>query len=44
MYPILTFDSLTAHLQQTGRTFKLAVVCGSDDSTLQAVMKAVMLG
>lgn len=44
MYPILTFESLTNHLRQIGRRFKLAIVCGSDDSTLQAVKKSVSEG
>ena len=44
MSPILTFDNLTAHLKQLEKTFRLAVVCGSDNSTLQAVMKAVAHG
>ena len=44
MYPIITCDSLTTHVQQAGHTFKLAVVCGSDNSTLQAVMRAVAQG
>lgn len=44
MNPIHTFDDLTLHLQRLHRTFRLAVVCGSDDSTAAAVMRAVSHG
>lgn len=44
MQPIHTFDDLTLHLQRLHRTFRLAVVCGSDDSTAAAVMRAVNHG
>lgn len=44
MEPILTFKDLTAHLGQSGRRFRMAVVCGSDDSTAGAVMRAVNEG
>lgn len=44
MQPILCFDSLTRHLLQTGRSFRLAVVCGTDESTAKAVMRAVRHG
>ena len=41
MHPILNFTDLTAHLQQLGRRFRLSIVCGSDDSTAGAAMRAV---
>lgn len=41
MQPILSFNDLTEHLKQLHRTFRLAVVCGSDASTVEAVMRAV---
>ena len=41
MQPILSFNDLTEHLKQLHRTFRLAVVCGSDASTAEAVMRAV---
>lgn len=44
MSPILSFENLTDHLRHTGRRFKLAIVCGSDESTLQAVEKSVSEG
>ena len=44
MQPILSFDDLTLHLQRLHRTFRLAVVCGSDPSTAEAVMRAVSNG
>lgn len=44
MSPILTFENLTTHLHRMGRRFKLAIVCGSDESTLQAVRKSVSEG
>lgn len=44
MSPILTFENLTTHLHHMGRRFKLAIVCGSDESTLQAVRKSVSEG
>lgn len=44
MQPIRTFDELTAHLQQLQHTVRLAVVCGHDDSTVNAVMRAVNNG
>ncbi len=42
--PIYSFESLTVHLKQTSRIYRLAVVCGSDQSTVQAVMRAVCEG
>lgn len=44
MHPILNFTDLTAHLQQLGRRFRLSIVCGSDDSTAGAAMRAVNMG
>lgn len=44
MPTIHTFDDLTAHLQQLRRAVRLAVVCGSDHSTAEAVMRAVNNG
>lgn len=44
MQPILTLNDLTAHLQQLGRRFRLSIVCGSDDSTAGAAMRAVNQG
>lgn len=41
MQPILSFNDLTEHLKQLHRTFRLAVVCGADASTAEAVMRAV---
>ena len=38
---IENFGQLTAHLSQSGRRCRLAVVCGSDASTLEAVARAV---
>ena len=34
---IKSFAELTAHLQQLPQRVRLAVVCGSDDSTREAV-------
>lgn len=42
--PILSFQDLTAHLAGLRRRFKLAVVCGSDQSTVEAVVSAVEKG
>lgn len=44
MQPILTLNDLTAHLRQSGRRYRLSVVCGSDESTAGAVMRAVNQG
>lgn len=44
MQPIHSFDDLTLHLQQMGRRLRLAVVCGTDASTIGAVMRAVEQG
>lgn len=44
MKTIRSFDDLTAHLQSLGRRFRFAVVCGSDESTLSAVLHAVDKG
>ncbi len=41
---IQSFEALTAHLKRTARPFRLAVVCGSDNSTVGAVMRAVAEG
>ncbi len=41
---IKSFAELTAHLQQLPQRVRLAVVCGSDDSTREAVTKAVRHG
>ena len=41
MQPILSFNDLTEHLKQLHRTFRLAVVCGADASSAEAVMRAV---
>lgn len=41
---IKSFAELTAHLQQLPQRVRLAVVCGSDDSTLNAIIKAVASG
>ena len=38
---IENFGQLTAHLSQSGRRCRLAVVCGSDASTLEAVARAI---
>lgn len=44
MQAIHHFEDLTRHLQQSGKRFRLAVVCGSDTSTASAVMQAVENG
>ena len=44
IHPIRSFDDLTAHLRQMGRRIRLAVVCGSDNSTIAAVTRAVNEG
>lgn len=44
MQTIHTFDDLTNHLQVKGHRHRLAIVCGSDDSTLYAVARAVNCG
>ena len=44
MKPIRSFSDLCAHLARQGRRYRLAVVCGADDSTAQAVMRAVDSG
>ena len=44
MQPIHSFDDLTAHLRDAGRKIRLAVVCGSDQSTVHAVSRAVDAG
>lgn len=44
MQPIHTFDDLTRHLRESGRRYRLAVVCGSDENTAAAVMRAVNEG
>ena len=44
MQPIHSFKELTAHLQQLGRRVRLAVVCGSDAGTAEAVVRAVNEG
>lgn len=44
MRPIHSFKDLTSHLSETGRRFRLSIVCGSDESTYGAAMKAVRAG
>lgn len=44
MQAIRSFSDLTAHLSHLGHRFRLAVVCGSDDCTAEAVMRAVGAG
>lgn len=44
MQPIRTFSDLITHLQQQQRQYSLAVVGGSDNSTIEAVMRAVSRG
>ena len=44
MQPIHSFGDLTAHLRDAGRKIRLAVVCGSDQSTVHAVSRAVDAG
>ena len=44
MQPIHSFKELSSHLQQLGRRIRLAVVCGSDAGTAEAVMRAVNEG
>lgn len=41
MQAIHSFNDLIAHLRLQERRYRLAVVCGTDDSTLQAVARAV---
>lgn len=41
MQSILSFSDMTAHLRSLNRRFRLSVVCGSDDSTVSAVLRAV---
>ena len=44
MTTIRNFQQMTAHLCATGRRMRIAVVCGSDDSTLYAVERALREG
>lgn len=44
MQSIRSFADMTAHLRSLNRRFRLAVVCGSDDSTVTAVLRAVEEG
>ena len=44
MITIRNFQQLTAHLTTMGRKMRIAVVCGSDDSTLYAVERALHEG
>lgn len=41
MEPITNFDELAARLAAIGRRLRVAVVCGTDSSTRQAVLRAV---
>ncbi len=41
METIRTLNDLTAHLQKKAQRYRLAVVCGSDESTSRAVTRAV---
>lgn len=44
MQPIQSFTDLTAHLSETGRRYRMSIVCGSDASTAGAAMRAVRQG
>lgn len=44
MQTIQSLNDLTAHLRSLGKRFRLSVVCGSDASTSEAVMRAVSEG
>ncbi len=44
MQSILSFNDMTAHLRSLNRRFLLSVVCGSDDNTVAAVLRAVEEG
>ena len=43
-HPISSFSELTTHLQEKNHLYQLSVVCGSDESTISAVMKLVANG
>ena len=44
MKTIQTFSELIAHLADLGQRKKVAVVCGADESTQGAVLKALQAG
>ena len=44
MQPVLNFAALTASLQAMGRRWRVAVVCGTDRATLEALMRGTAEG
>ena len=44
MQPVLNFAALTASLKAKGRRWRVAVVCGTDRATLEALMRGTAEG
>ena len=44
MQPVLNFAALTASLKAKGQRWRVAVVCGTDRATLEALMRGTAEG